>query len=74
MDGPFKGVGFNSAFNPAVYSAALSEMPEPELIKEGKALASICNPLPQFKHLVNQEWVEKLKLCRVEYRKRHPKE
>lgn len=53
--------------------ARLRKLSYAELIREGKAARFLCNPKENFGKPPRDVWVIGLRLCKEEYRRRHPK-
>jgi hypothetical protein len=65
----FKGISFESESESiAKFRETAREMSDEELVRQGKMLHDLCNDRkpPEI-------WVQKLKILRKEYRRRHPK-
>ena len=54
--------------------ARLSKMTDAELIRNGKAAASLCDPKGNFGKPPRKTFVIQLDECRKEWRRRHPVE
>jgi hypothetical protein len=53
--------------------ARLRKLSDEELIREGRAARSLCNPKGRFGKPPRDVFVIGLRLCKEEYRRRHPK-
>ncbi len=70
----FYSVGFSSyEFDFDKYREKLRDMGEADLVKEGTMLARLCSPAQNFGKPAPPQWAEQLKVCREEWRRRHPK-
>ena len=65
-------VGFDE-FDKEKERARLRKLSDEELIREGKAARSLCNPKENFGKPPRDVWIIGLRLCKEEYRRRHPK-
>ena len=54
--------------------ARLCKMSDEELIREGKAARYMCAPATNFGKPPRDVYVIALRLCKEEYRRRHPKQ
>jgi hypothetical protein len=50
-----------------------AKLSDEELIREGKAARSLCDPKGNFGKAPRDLWVFGLRLCKEEWRRRHPK-
>ena len=65
----FKGISFESdSESIAKFRESAPKMSDEELIRQGKMLRDLCNDRKP-----PEVWVQKLKILREEYRRRHPK-
>jgi hypothetical protein len=53
--------------------ARLRKMTDVDLLRFGRAAASLCRPRAQFGHPPRRIFVEQLQEARAEWRRRHPK-
>jgi hypothetical protein len=51
----------------------LAKLSDEELIREGKAARNLCNPAGNFGKPPRDVWVIGLRLCKEEWRRRHPR-
>jgi hypothetical protein len=65
-------VGFKE-LNEDEERARLRKLGDAELIREGKAARSLCDPKENFGKPPRDVWVIGLRLCKEEWRRRHPK-
>jgi hypothetical protein len=72
-DQAFKGVALNAQFSLEEYRRKIGAMSDPELRKEGRALASQCLPQKSVDFQPNPQWVLQLEECRTEWLRRHPR-
>ena len=64
-------VGFQPLQLEAV-RARLRKMSDADLLRFGRAAASLCRPKEQFGHPPRAVFVEQLREARAEWRRRHP--
>jgi hypothetical protein len=60
-------------FNEEEERARLRKMSDEELIREGRAARYMCAPSTNFGKPPREVYVIALRLCKEEYRRRHPK-
>jgi hypothetical protein len=68
----FMSVGFEE-FNEDEERARLAKLSDEELIREGKAARSLCNPRGRNGKPPRDVFVIGLGLCKDEWRRRHPR-
>jgi len=66
-------VGFDK-FDVEKEREKLRKLSDAELIREGKAARFMCSPATNFGKPPRDEFVIGLRLCKEEWRRRHPKE
>jgi hypothetical protein len=65
----FRGISFESESESIEkFRETARKMPDEELIRQGKMLRDLCDDRKP-----PEVWVQKLKILREEYRRRHPK-
>jgi hypothetical protein len=72
-DQAFKGVALKAQFNLDEYLARIRAMSDPQLREEGKNLTFLCSAKQNMSKSPKAEWAEKLEVCRIEWRRRHPR-
>jgi hypothetical protein len=65
-------VGFKE-FNEDEERARLAKLSDEELIREGKAARSLSDPKQNWGRPPREIWAIGLRLCKEEWRRRHPK-